>query len=135
MKKLFSTKYTDRSVTLALFLLRLVFGGLMMVHGYDKLTHFNSMARMMPDPFHLGSTVTMSLAVFAEFFCAALVVLGLLTRLAAVPVIINMVFALKLGHHWHIAGGGEMATLFLGGFLAILIMGPGKFSVDRLIGK
>jgi putative oxidoreductase len=135
MKKLFSTKYTDRSVTLAQLLLRLAFGGLMLVHGYSKLTHFNTMSHMLPDPFHLGATVTMSLVVFAEFFCAAMIVLGLLTRFAAIPLIINMTVALHYAHHWRITADGELPALFLSGFLAILITGPGKLSVDRIIGK
>ncbi|MBL0069454.1 MAG: DoxX family membrane protein [Chitinophagaceae bacterium] len=42
MKKLFSTKYSDRSVSFALLLLRLSLGGLMIPHGYQKLMSFAS---------------------------------------------------------------------------------------------
>src|SRR5690554_5549119 len=37
------------------------------------------------DPFGLGVTVSLILAVFAEVFCSALLVFGLLTRLALIP--------------------------------------------------
>jgi len=32
-------------------------------------------------------------------------------------------------------GDGEMATLFLGAYVTLLIIGPGKISVDGMIGK
>lgn len=107
----------------------------MLAHGYDKLTHFKAFTQMLPDPFHLGSTITTSLVVFAEFFCAAMVLIGLLTRLAAIPLVINMIVALHFAHHWRVTADGETAAIFLAGFLAILITGPGKISMDRLIGK
>ena len=135
MKKLFSTKYTDRSVTVSLFLLRFAVGGLMITHGYDKLIHFSQLSSGFADPFHIGSTLSLSLSLFAEFFCAAMLVLGLLTRFAAIPLIIDMIVALYYVHHWHFTGEGEKASLYLAGFIAIAFTGPGKFSLDRLIGK
>jgi hypothetical protein len=38
MKKIFSTKYSDLSVTAGLFMIRLAVGGLMIPHGFSKLT-------------------------------------------------------------------------------------------------
>jgi len=91
MKKLFSTKTSDTSFTIATLLLRLGFGGLLLVnHGWHKLTHFAEMQRQFVDPLGLGPTVSLSLVVFAEFFCSAFVILGLFTRLACVPIIIAM---------------------------------------------
>lgn len=135
MKKLFSTRLSDNALQFSLLLLRLTLGGLMIPHGWDKLVHFAARADRFADPFSLGSPVSLALVVFAEFFCACLVVLGFMTRLAALPLIVTMAVALFKSHHGEIFGDGEMAALYLGGFMALLFTGPGKVSVDRLIGK
>jgi putative oxidoreductase len=135
MKKLFSTKYTDNSVSFALLLLRIGFAGLLIPAGYQKLTHFASMSQMFPDPFGIGHAPSLALVVFAEFFCAVMVLAGFMTRLACIPIIIAMSVALFSAHHGDVFGEGDKATLFLTAFLAILFAGPGKVSIDRLIGK
>lgn len=135
MKKLFSTKYSNQSVAISLFLLRLTLGALMIPHGYQKLVNFAAKSSGFTDPFHIGGPASMSLMIFAEFFCAVLIVLGLMTRFAAIPLVIGMSVALFHAHNGEVFGNGEKAALYLAGFLVILLMGPGKISVDRLIGK
>ena len=61
--------------------------------------------------------------------------MGLFTRLAAVPLIITMCVALFMAHSGQFFGDGQTAALFLGIFLAILLLGPGKVSLDRFLGK
>ena len=104
-------------------------------HGFDKLIHFTQRVNNFPDPLHIGSTLSLSLTIFAEFFCSVLVVFGLLTRLAAIPLVIVCIVALFIVHKGEVYGDGEMAALFLGIFLTTLFVGPGKFSLDRLLGK
>jgi putative oxidoreductase len=136
MKRLFSTRVSDNAFNLGMLLLRTGFGSAMMInHGLDKLMHFSEKAGKFADPFHIGSTTSLALVVFAEFFCAAFIALGLFTRLAAVPLVIAMGIALFITHKGHFFSDGEMAGIYLAAFLAILIMGPGKFSVDKFIGK
>ncbi len=136
MRKLLSTKYSAGAFSFAMLVLRLVFGGLLMInHGYTKLTGFKETAVHMPSFLGIGSTATAALVVFAEFFCALFVLIGLFTRFACIPVIICMGYALFVAHNGQVFGQGEMATLYLGAFLALLLVGPGKASVDGLIGK
>lgn len=135
MKKLFSTRYSDQSISISLFLLRLAVGGLMIPHGYQKLMNFGAKSAGFTDPFHIGGPASMSLAIFAEFFCAILIVIGLATRLASLPLIITMSVALFIAHKGEIFGDGEHAALYLAGFLILLFAGPGKISVDKMIGK
>jgi putative oxidoreductase len=135
MSQFFSTKYKQGALDFSLFLLRLAGGGLMIKHGFDKLIHFNDKVRTFPDPLHVGSTISLSLVIFAEFFCAVLLVFGLLTRLAAIPLVICFSIALFVIHHGQVWGDGESSALFLAVYLALLFTGPGKFSLDRLIGK
>lgn len=107
-------------------------------YGWHKLTHFAEMQRQFGDPLGLGPTVSLSLVVFAEFFCSAFVILGLFTRLACIPLIIAMGVAFFKVHHMLYgtgAGSGQTALVFFLAFLIILFTGPGKVSLDRLIGK
>lgn len=135
MKKLFSSNYSEGAMSFALFLLRLTMGGLVIPHGYDKLMKFSTMSKMFIDPFHIGKSTTLMLVIFAELFCGALVLMGLATRLAAAVLVISFSVAVFKAHNGQIFGVGEHAALFLGGFLTLLFTGPGRFSLDRLIGK
>jgi putative oxidoreductase len=136
MKKILSTKVSENAFSFAAFILRVGVGLLMLVnHGLDKLMHFAEKAPRFADPFHIGSTTSLSLVVFAEFFCAAFVVLGLFTRIACIPLVIAMSVALFSAHKGDFFGRGESASVFLLVFLTILIIGPGKASIDRMIAK
>jgi len=136
MRKLFSTSTSDNAFSFAMLILRLGVGSSMMInHGLDKLMHFAQKAPRFADPFHIGSTTSLSLVVFAEFFCAAFIILGLFTRLACIPLIIAMSVALFFAHKGAFFGVGESAGLFLSCFVTLLFTGPGKVSLDRFIGK
>jgi putative oxidoreductase len=136
MRRLFSTKVSDNAFSFAMLVFRLGVGSLMMVkHGWDKLTHFSQIASKFADPFHVGSTTSLALVVFAEFFCSAFIILGLFTRLACIPLIIAMSTALFSAHHLDFFGKGEAAGLFLISFVTLIFTGPGKVSLDRFIGK
>src|SRR5688572_5562640 len=81
-------------------------------HGLAKLTGFADKAAAFADPIGLGPTVSLALVVFAEFFCALAVAAGLLTRLAALPVIFTMGVA-AIAVHWSDGFKGmEKALLF-----------------------
>jgi putative oxidoreductase len=135
VKKLFSTKYSDRSLSFALLLLRIGLGGLMIRHGYSKMVNFTAEAVGFPDPFGIGSTTSLALTVFAEFFCAIFNLVGLMTRLASIPLIIAMSVIVFYSHNGAVFAKAELPALYLMGYLALLFTGPGKISMDKLIGK
>ncbi|MFN8691884.1 MAG: DoxX family protein, partial [Cyclobacteriaceae bacterium] len=64
-----------------------------------------------------------------------LVVVGLYTRLALVPLTICMAVAVFIIHGDDPFGDKEHALLFLLPYLALMFTGPGKYSLDRLIRK
>jgi putative oxidoreductase len=135
MRKLFSTRTSDSAFTFGTLLLRLGAGSLMIVHGLDKLMHFAEKSGKFMNLFGMGTTTSLTLTVFAEFFCAAFIILGLFTRLATIPLIITMLVALFMAHGGDFFGEGSTAGLFLVCFLSILFLGPGKASIDKLISK
>jgi putative oxidoreductase len=135
MKKLLSIHYSAFAFNTSMLLLRVVFGILMMSHGYDKLVHFNDRKSDFYNLFGIGSTSSLVLSIFAEFFCALFLIIGLFTRVVAVPLVINMSVALFSVHNMDFFNTGEKATLFLAGFLTILFCGPGRVSVDGIASK
>ena len=73
---------------LGLLLLRLSMGGTMVIqHGWPKLSGFADRMDKFSDPLGISAPVSLALIVFAEFFCAVLVVLGLWTRAAVIPLL------------------------------------------------
>ncbi|RYD69246.1 MAG: DoxX family protein, partial [Sphingobacteriales bacterium] len=110
-------------------------GGLMMKHGYQKMINFAQYKGQFMNFLGLGQSVSLGLTIFAEFFCALFILIGLFTRLACIPVIVAMCVALFKAHNSDFMGEGEMATLYLAGYLSILFVGPGKISVDGMMGK
>ena len=135
MKRFLSTKYSAGAVNTAIFLLRAVTGVLMLKHGYSKLSHFNTFQSQFINFMGMGRTVSLVLNIFAEFFCSILLIMGLFTRFACIPLILSISVALFKLHNADFFGKGEVDALFLIGFVVILLTGPGKVSVDKMIGK
>ena len=119
---------------LATLALRLA-GGLLMLHGIPKLLNFGDRMNSFGDPLGIGSTASLALCVFAELFCTGLVVLGLLTRYALIPIIINMAVIVFMVHGAEPIKERELPIMFLLIFISLFFSGPGKYSVDGLRGR
>jgi len=106
---------------------------IMINHGIPKMMKFNEMAASFPDPLGVGSKFSLGLALFAEVLCAALLVVGFMARFAALTLAITMGVAFLLVHKASLAAGpgsGELAFMYLAGFLTLLFTGAGRYSVD-----
>lgn len=135
MQRILSTRYPAWTFNLSMFLLRIGLGLLMMPHGYDKLVNFGRYRSDFMDFLGMGSTLSLTLVVFAEFFCSLFVMIGLFTRITVIPLVIEMAVVVFQSHHGDVFGEGELGALFLIGLLPILLCGPGKASVDGIMGK
>lgn len=136
--KFLHLNFLPRSADVGLLLLRLWFGiSMVALHGWLKVANFPTMAEKFPDVLGLGSgKVNLALAIVGELICAALVTLGLFTRLAALVCAITMFVAFWVAHGHRLTGqgNGELAFLYLGGFLTLFVAGGGRFSVDAKLG-
>ena len=105
-------------------------------HGWGKLMTFSAKSTTFPDPLGVGHTTSMALAVFGEVVCMSLLVVGAFTRLAALGGAVTMAVAFFLVHGGKLSGAnsGEMAFLYLVGFVAIFLTGPGCFALDTKLG-
>ncbi len=135
MRRLLSIKYSAGAFNFAMLLLRLGLGLLMLLQsGMYKLTHFSELSAKFYNFLGLGDKASLVLVIFAEVFCSFFVILGLFTRLAVIPLIITMCVAF-FGAHSGNAQDGSAALLYLFGYLVLLLLGPGRVSVDGMIKK
>ena len=133
MNKFVRLGFVPRHFDLGLLVLRLMFGFcLCVLHGWPKVMHFSDMASHFPDPLHIGSKFTLMFAILSDLICSVLVAIGLATRWAALIIAINTGAAFVVAHKFSLLGphSGELALLFFGWAVAILIAGPGRYSVD-----
>jgi len=105
---------------------------LLVLHGWPKWANYAQKAGGFPDPLGVGSEMALNLAIFGELVCAALLVVGLATRFAGVVVagmFAVIVFVVQPGEM-----AGELAGLYGVAALAIASIGPGRLSLDALLG-
>lgn len=134
-KFILNNKTRSNLQDLGLLILRLVVGFFMLTHGWAKLSNFAEMKDHFPPMLGMSSTIALSLMVFAEFFMSIALILGLLTRLASIPLVIGLGVAAFIAHAGDPFGAKELALLYFSIYVVIFIAGPGRYSVDGLIFK
>ena len=123
-----------KATEIGLLLLRVLPGlGLLLAHGWTKLTRVPGIFESFPDPIGMGSAVSAGMAIFAEVVCALLVVVGLFTRFAAVPIVILLLVAAIVVHADDPWGKKEFALIYCVPFLVLIFTGAGGYSLDSLI--
>lgn len=126
--KMFLTKYESYIYTI----LRIVAGFLFFWHGSQKLFNFPRSGYPIP-------SYQVIIAGPIEFFGGILVLTGLWTRWAAFICSGEMAFAYWYAHGTHsvlpMVNHGELAIIYCFLFLYISSKGPGKFSIDDLLGR
>jgi putative oxidoreductase len=83
----------------------------------------------------MGPVFSLALTVFAEVLCSILILLGLGTRVAVIPLIVTMLVAVFYIHSQDPFVKQEMGLHYLLVYAALLISGSGRYSADFLIEK
>jgi putative oxidoreductase len=136
MKKIFAPGNDSLGTSLALLTLRLWLGMTMLInHGAGKLKDFSHLTSVFPDPLKIGHGASLTLAVFAEVVASILLVVGLTTRFAALVLTVNMAVAFFVVHKRALSGdhSGELAFIYMACYVALLLAGPGRMSVDKSV--
>ncbi len=122
-----------RLANTGLLILRLAIGAMMIHHGQDKLADPQSFADNYMVPLHLPFPLFFAyVAGYSEILGSWLLILGLLSPLGALALTGTMTVAA----YNHILTSGfniyvlELVVLYLGGSLALLLVGPGRYSFD-----
>lgn len=125
---------SEKSFSVSLLVLRVgVTFSMIYLHGYPRLINFGEVSTEFADPLGVGSATSLSLVIFAEFFCSLFLIFGLYTRWSCIPLIITMIVAT-----WVINGGKgfifqEKSFVYLITYTCLLISGGGYFSLDYLL--
>jgi len=141
----------------SVLLIRILVGGVFLAEGVQKFLYPNEVgagrfAKIgIPNPDLMGPFVGV-----VEILCGSLILVGLLTRLAAIPLIINMMVAILstkipilLGHgfwgfslrslpyygFWGFAHESRTDFAMLLGSLFLLLVGAGAWSLDALLSR
>ena len=116
---------------LGLALLRIVASVLIMTHGFSKFQQLISGNFQFADPLGIGEAPTLFLAVIGEFIAPIFVIFGYKTRLATLPTLITMLVAAFVVHGPDPFVKKELALVYALIFSVVLLLGPGKYSVDK----
>jgi putative oxidoreductase len=103
---------------------------LLWVHGLPKLLNYSAQLQVIEDPFHMGVSLTLMLAIFAEVLCPLLIIAGVLVRLACLPILTLLLVALLIVHPQWSVDEGQFGWLLLILFTSIFIAGPGRLALN-----
>ena len=87
------------------------------------------------DPLGIGTDLSFILVTIAEFFCAILVMIGFYTRVSLIPLVFAMAVAAFIAQAGDPFLAKEKALMFFILFVALLMTGPGKYSLDAMMSK
>ena len=133
IKKILHPGVYPQNLDAALLVLRIASGVLMLTHGVGKIALFGTEPIQFYDPIGLGAAASLTLAVFAEVFCAIFLILGIGTRFAAVTLLTTMLVAALIFHANDPFVKQELPLLYATCFLVLAITGAGKFSIDNFL--
>ena len=119
-------------IDIGLLILRISSAAMLLTHGIPKFQKLIGGGEIeFGDPIGIGPVPSLFLTVVGEFVCPILIIIGFKARFAAIPAAITMAVAAFIVHGDDPFGSKEKALLFLTCFVAIIFLGPGKFSIDR----
>lgn len=103
------------------------------VHNLDKVTQFFTELHIPAPGFHAV------LVGYSELLCGAAIIIGLLTRLATIPLIVSMIVAILTAKRADLHGLFDLVGFEEFTYLVVLVMiailGPGDWAVDRILAK
>ncbi len=122
--------------------LRLFVGIMMMQFGIRQLYNFEDAASVFPSFWGLSPEAVLILMIVIEIGCSLCIMAGFITRIMAIPPFVAMVVAEYYILHdlvkeapymisW--SQQGYVPIMFLGIYFFLILVGPGKISVDYFL--
>ncbi len=123
--------------------LRLFVGIMMMQFGIRHLVNFNDLMLDFPTVLGMSPVASLIIMIIIELGCSLLIMVGFLTRMSVIPPVIAMIAAEYYILHDMVPNlpvyglestdPGYLPIMFIGIYLFLLIVGPGKISLDYFI--
>lgn len=134
--KLFSpdTAYLSKDIAFLGFRV-LVSLAMINTHGIKKVIYLQETIAHIPDPFGIGGELSTAMAILANIICPILVIMGLATRLAILPILgVTMIgfFIVHAADPWSVK---DIPLIYSLAYMLIFFIGPGKYSLDYKIVK
>jgi len=108
---------------------------LIIAHGLKKIGVGVAEPEHVPNPLHLPQAFNDFFAITADLICPIFVILGLLLRLSVLPILAVTLTGYFIVH-WHDPIlQKDMPFMYSIAYLLILVLGPGKYSIDYFINK
>ena len=107
----------------------------MTYHGVVKITTFADVLPYFPSVIGINSEFELTLVILSECISGLLVLAGIQTRLATIPIFITMFIAFFIAHSKDTFQTKELAFVFMILSIIVFISGSGKISIDNLIFK
>lgn len=122
--------------------LRLFVGIMMMQFGIRQLSNFDAAKAMFPSILGIDPGIILVLMISIEIGCSLFIMAGFMTRIMTVPPFISMIVAEYYILHDLVSQApymlswsqqGYVPIMFLGIYFFIMLVGPGKISVDYFL--
>lgn len=142
IKRLYVTTTGYSYTHLGRLFLRLFVGLMLMQFGIRQWIHFQDVVTTFPEIIGLSPTIGLSMLIAIEIGCSLFIMFGFITRIMIIPPFVAMVIAeyhilhdiadtLPYNLSWE--QPGYVPILFLGIYFFLLLVGPGKISVDYFL--
>lgn len=129
---LLSSLSSDRWFDSAILFMRIFIGAMMLTHGIGKIQNYNAIVNSFPDPLGIGSAASFTLITLIEVGCSVLIIMGLFTRLATLPLIFGMYVATFIAFPEKTFAEGELSFVYMGIYIMLLVSGGGRYALDAL---
>lgn len=136
-------RFTGYSYTnLGRLFLRLFVGIMLMQFGIRQMMRFEEFAAMFPSVLGMPGETSLVVMILIEIICSSFIMFGFLTRFMTIPPILAMLIAEYYLLHDYVSDAaytlswqqpGYIPIMFLGIYFFILLVGPGKISVDYFL--
>ena len=122
--------------------MRLFVGIMLMQFGIRQIANFEALKYAFPDVIGMGSHASLVVMICIEIVCSTFIMFGFLTRLMTIPPFVAMILAEYHILHNYVNEAaylldwqqqGYVPILFLGIYFFLLLVGPGKISVDYFL--
>lgn len=141
--KMIYIKTTGYSYTnLGRLFLRMFVGIMLMQFGIRQIGDFGMVAETFPSVFGMSSSTSLTVMIAIEIGCSLFIMAGFLTRLMIIPPFVAMIVAehylltqvvREMPYELSWQQPGYIPILFLGIYFFLILVGPGKISIDYFL--